>query len=98
MVLLKPSRVLISAAALLVEATFDCLDYEGKARKVGERWLVKGRGAYLPSLTEQVFGTVKAHTLTETKAIHVLATTNCKVPFFFFALGSNVLGCVRRGP
>eukprot|EP01127_Copromyxa_protea_P012127 TRINITY_DN3121_c0_g1_i1.p1 TRINITY_DN3121_c0_g1~~TRINITY_DN3121_c0_g1_i1.p1 ORF type:complete len:429 (-),score=58.84 TRINITY_DN3121_c0_g1_i1:23-1309(-) len=71
-VILKPDT------ALLVEATLDCLDYESNPRKVGEKWLVRGRGAYLPSLTEHVVSTVKSYTLTDTKAIWVTTTVNGK--------------------
>jgi len=69
--------ILYPDEALHLKALYDCRDYQGTKRRVGEKWFVTGRGAYLPSLQETVIGTVKAHVLTHTTALHVTATWNC---------------------
>lgn len=84
-VILKPDQgrsfqfVTLTPLALLLQATMNGVDYQGQERKVGEKWLAQGRGAYLPSLTEQVLSAVTAHTLTDTKAIHLQASASCIV-------------------
>eukprot|EP01126_Amoeba_proteus_P057935 TRINITY_DN7425_c0_g1_i1.p1 TRINITY_DN7425_c0_g1~~TRINITY_DN7425_c0_g1_i1.p1 ORF type:complete len:432 (-),score=79.51 TRINITY_DN7425_c0_g1_i1:78-1289(-) len=76
-VLLNPDQ------ALQVKAVGDCVDFQGKKRKLGEEWLVMGRGVYLPDVNEQVESTLSAHVLTDTKAIHVRAKAPCKDYFGF---------------
>jgi len=67
--------ILKSHQALKVRAIHDCKDYEGKNRKAGEEWLVRTKGAYLPSINEEVVGTINGRILTDSNALHVQAKT-----------------------
>jgi len=59
--------------ALLVKARNNSIDYEGNARKVGEEWLVRRVGAYLPNVEEEVLETKDAYVLTDRTALHLRA-------------------------
>jgi len=63
-----------SNCALKLRALRDCVDISGEERKVGEEWLVRQVGTYLPAVDEEVVTTLKAHILTEKKALHLRAT------------------------
>jgi major vault protein len=53
-------------------------DRTGVARKAGEEWLYEKRGAFIPTIDEDVLEVVTAAVLTEKKAIHVEALRNFK--------------------
>jgi major vault protein len=59
--------------ALLVKARNNTVDYEGNTRKVGEEWLVRRVGAYLPNVEEEVLETKDAYVLTDRTALHLRA-------------------------
>jgi len=60
-------------SALKLRARRACRDKYEINRRVGEEWLVREAGAYLPGVDEEVVETVKAIILTERSAIHVRA-------------------------
>lgn len=59
--------------ALKLRARRACVDKYGNQRRVGEEWLVRESGAYLPGVDEEIVETVKAIILTEKSALHVRA-------------------------
>ena len=59
--------------ALRLRARNRFVDRKGAQREVGEEWLVKSEGAYMPTVEEEVIGTVDAKILTDKDAIHVEA-------------------------
>eukprot|EP01100_Stratorugosa_tubuloviscum_P008165 TRINITY_DN33_c0_g1_i5.p1 TRINITY_DN33_c0_g1~~TRINITY_DN33_c0_g1_i5.p1 ORF type:complete len:840 (-),score=524.71 TRINITY_DN33_c0_g1_i5:245-2764(-) len=59
--------------ALKLRARRATIDYKGNARRAGEEWLVRDRGAYLPLVDEEVVETVRCHVLTDKKAVHLRA-------------------------
>jgi major vault protein len=66
--------------ALKLRARYECVDADGNKRLAGEEWLVGNDGAYLPNVDEEVVGTIAAHVLTPTTALHLRATntfTDC---------------------
>ena len=67
------AQIIVSNTALRLRATRRLRDRSGTDREVGEEWLVKTEGAYLPSVEEEVVGTVKAKVLTDTDAVHLEA-------------------------
>eukprot|EP01005_Ploeotia_sp_CARIB1_P000723 NODE_19_length_2774_cov_108.968644_g18_i0.p1 GENE.NODE_19_length_2774_cov_108.968644_g18_i0~~NODE_19_length_2774_cov_108.968644_g18_i0.p1 ORF type:complete len:859 (-),score=229.78 NODE_19_length_2774_cov_108.968644_g18_i0:196-2703(-) len=60
--------------ALKLRAKVECTDKNGVKRQVGEAWLIKAAGAYLPQVEEEVVGKVKARILTDQKALQLEAT------------------------
>jgi len=60
--------------ALRIRALRDCVDCNGTQRFVGEEWLVRTSGAYLPGTDETVVGTVKAIVLNPKIALQLVAT------------------------
>jgi major vault protein len=62
--------------ALKLRARIDCFDANGKKRVAGEQWLIRNSGAYLPDVTEEVLGTVKAVVLTPMTSLHLVATNS----------------------
>eukprot|EP00005_Dracoamoeba_jomungandri_P005800 CAMPEP_0174257670 /NCGR_PEP_ID=MMETSP0439-20130205/6780_1 /TAXON_ID=0 /ORGANISM="Stereomyxa ramosa, Strain Chinc5" /LENGTH=380 /DNA_ID=CAMNT_0015340861 /DNA_START=365 /DNA_END=1507 /DNA_ORIENTATION=+ len=69
------SHVLLPDEALLIQATQDFVDDEGRERKTGEKWLAQPKGAYLPHVHEQILDTVSPILLNEKTALHLRATT-----------------------
>jgi major vault protein len=67
-----------SNSALKLRALKDCTDVSGEERKVGEEWLVRQVGTYLPAVDEEVVSTMRAHILTEKKALHLRASKTYK--------------------
>jgi len=65
-------------SALKLRARRACRDKYEKNRRVGEEWLVREAGAYLPGVDEEVVETVKAIILTDRTAIHVRALRTFK--------------------
>jgi len=59
--------------ALRVRAKRNCIDSRKVERFAGEEWLVSTVGSYLPSVNEEILDTVRAHVLTDTKAIRLRA-------------------------
>jgi len=59
--------------AIKLRARRACLDKYEIHRKVGEEWLVRDVGAYLPGVDEEIVETVKAIILTDKTALHVRA-------------------------
>lgn len=59
--------------ALKLRARLDLVDASGVPRKVGEEYLVRTVGAYIPDVNEEIVATVKAIVLTEKKALHLRA-------------------------
>lgn len=68
-------------SALRLRAKKAFTDRGGASREVGEEWLVKSEGAYLPSVEEEVVGLVDAKVLTDKNAIHVEALRSFKDNF-----------------
>jgi major vault protein len=67
--------------ALQLRARKATKDFGGVPRAAGEEWLVRKPGAYLPYVDEEIVQTVKAHILTEKKALHLRATKTYKDVF-----------------
>lgn len=67
------AQVIKANTALRLRARFAFVDREGKRREVGEEWLVRQEGAFLPCVEEEVVGTVDAKVLTDKDAIHLEA-------------------------
>jgi major vault protein len=59
--------------ALKLRARLEMTDAHGKNRKVGEEWLVRTEGAYLPSVHEELVELVDAFIITDKKALHLRA-------------------------
>lgn len=64
--------------ALRIQALKELIDHKGNKRVAGEVWQVTDQGAYLPGVYEYVMDRVYASVLTDTKAIHLRATTTFK--------------------
>jgi len=62
--------------AIKLRARRKLVDQNGTERQAGEEWLVRNAGAYLPGVDEEVVETVKAHVLTDKKALHLKAKRN----------------------
>jgi len=62
--------------ALKLRARRRLADSENNQRQAGEEWLIRNPGAYLPGVDEEVVETVKAHVLTDKKALHLRAKRN----------------------
>ena len=67
------AHVIKSNNALRLRARRSFTDRGGVNRDVGEEWLVRTEGAYLPGVEEEVVGTVEALVLTDKEAIHLEA-------------------------
>jgi len=67
-VVIKPNQ------ALKLRARKETTDRTGKKRQAGEEWLYRKTGAYLPGVDEENVETMSAYTLTDKKALHLLAT------------------------
>jgi len=59
--------------ALKLRARRQLIDSEGVERAAGEEWLVKRPGAYMPNVDEEIIDTIRAHTITDKKALHLRA-------------------------
>lgn len=68
--ILKPNQ------ALKLRAKEDCIDWQGKHRTVGEEWLVRKEGAYLPDVNEILVEVITFSVLEEGTALHLRATRN----------------------
>ena len=66
-IIIKPNE------ALRLRARQNCIDRLGNKRRVGEEWLVREEGAYLPSVDEEVLDIIEAYVLTEKTAWHLRA-------------------------
>eukprot|EP01061_Rhynchopus_euleeides_P015164 TRINITY_DN259_c0_g1_i3.p1 TRINITY_DN259_c0_g1~~TRINITY_DN259_c0_g1_i3.p1 ORF type:complete len:847 (+),score=466.52 TRINITY_DN259_c0_g1_i3:59-2599(+) len=73
--LIKPNE------ALRLRALVSFTDRMGVARRAAEEYLVSEEGAYLPSVEEEVVGTVEARVLTDRKAVEVEAVFDHKDQF-----------------
>ena len=58
----------------MVRAKRSLHDHENIERVAGQRWLIRKEGAYFPSVDEEVIEMLKAHILTDKKAIQLSAT------------------------
>jgi major vault protein len=67
------AQVIRPNTALRLRAKKRFNDRSKVGREVGEEWLVKSEGAYLPTVEEEVVGFVNAKVLTDKDAIHVEA-------------------------
>lgn len=72
------AQVIRPNTALRLRAKKGFTDRTKVAREVGEEWLVKTEGAYLPTVEEEVVGFVNAKVLTDKDAIHVEALRSFK--------------------
>jgi major vault protein len=72
------ARLIKTNESLKLRAKRELTDGKGKLRKAGEEWLVRDEGAYMPGVYEDVVGVVKATVLTDSKALHLLATKSFK--------------------
>lgn len=70
-------RIIKHGEALRLKAKQGLIDKKGKNRVTSEQWLIRDPGAYLPGAYEEVLGVEKAHTLTETTALHMRAKQTC---------------------
>ena len=61
-------------SALRLRAARQFTDRSGAKRLLGEEWLVKTNGAYLPTVEEEVVGEVVAKVLTDRDALHLEAS------------------------
>jgi major vault protein len=59
--------------ALRIKAKADFTDGDGEEHYLGQEWLVRTEGSYLPGVYEQVVRTERALTLTLNKALHIRA-------------------------
>jgi len=64
--------------ALKLRARRRMKDVTGTVREAGEEWLHRSPGAYLPGVDEEIVETVKAHVLTDKKALHLRAIRTFK--------------------
>ncbi len=62
--------VLEESSALLLIATEDCEDSQGK-HKAGERWMVQGPGDYIPPVGSKIVETRKAMPLDKNEGIYI---------------------------
>ena len=67
------ATVLCGDQGLKLRARNKCVDCNGIARRVGEEWLYRGTGTYLPAVDEEVLEVVTAYTLTDRVALHIRA-------------------------
>jgi major vault protein len=67
------AQVIKPNQALKLRATRQFTDRNEIERQVGEEWLVKDQGSFLPSVYEQVVGRLSARVLTEKRALHLKA-------------------------
>lgn len=67
------AQIIKANTALRLRARCQFTDRSGVAREVGEEWLVRKEGAYLPEVGEEVVGFQDAKVLTEKDAIHLEA-------------------------
>jgi major vault protein len=70
---LVKATVIKPNSALKLRARRACKDKYGNNRRVGEEWLVREVGAYLPGVDEEIVETVKAIILTDKSALHLRA-------------------------
>ena len=68
------AQIIKPNSALRLRAARTFTDRTGTPRLLGEEWLVKTPGAYLPSVEEEVVSTVEAKVLTDRDAIHLEAS------------------------
>ena len=61
-------------SALRLRATREFSDRTKAPRLLGDEWLVRTAGAYLPDVEEEIVGTVDAKVLTDRDALHLEAT------------------------
>ena len=59
--------------ALKLVAIRDTKDHKGNLRKVGEEWLIREAGSYLPDVDEKVVEMVKGEVLTDKQCLHLTA-------------------------
>jgi len=67
------AQIIKANSALRLRARAKFTDRNGMPREVGEEWLVRSEGAYMPSVEEDVVGFVDAKVLTEKDALHLEA-------------------------
>ena len=67
------AQIIKANTALKLRARARFTDRAGVTREVGEEWLVRKDGAYLPAVEEEVLGSVEAKVLTEKDALHLEA-------------------------
>lgn len=65
------AQVIKPNQALKLNALRKLVDGKGVDRMVGEQWLVREQGSYLPGVYEQVVQLVRARVLTEKRALHL---------------------------
>eukprot|EP00730_Choanoeca_flexa_P005763 TRINITY_DN12017_c0_g1_i4.p2 TRINITY_DN12017_c0_g1~~TRINITY_DN12017_c0_g1_i4.p2 ORF type:complete len:845 (+),score=302.06 TRINITY_DN12017_c0_g1_i4:131-2665(+) len=70
------STIIMPNQALKLRALKECKDRLGNSHVVGEEYIIKEVGAYLPGVYEQVIETVDAHVLTDKDALHMRALRN----------------------
>jgi major vault protein len=70
------SQLIAKDHALKLQARNTFTDRDGTARKLGEEWLVRKAGAYLPSVNEKVLGVVTPNYILPTRALHLRAVDN----------------------
>eukprot|EP00045_Choanoeca_perplexa_P012354 m.134508 g.134508 ORF g.134508 m.134508 type:complete len:850 (-) comp15975_c0_seq1:295-2844(-) len=67
------STIIMPNQALKLRALKECKDRLGNSHVVGEEYLIKEVGAYLPGVYEEVLEIVNAHVLTDKDALHMRA-------------------------
>eukprot|EP00759_Apiculatamorpha_spiralis_P023249 PhF_6_TR27128/c3_g2_i2/m.39558/K17266/MVP; major vault protein len=68
------AQIIKPNSALRLRARVQFTDRKGAKREVGEEWIVKDEGAYMPQVEEEVVGTVEAKVLTDKVALRLEAT------------------------
>lgn len=72
------AEVIKPNTAIKLMATRDTLDYKKNQRAVGEEWLIRETGSYLPDVDEKVMETIKGNVLTDKISLHLNALRNFK--------------------
>lgn len=77
------AEVIKPNTALKLSAIRDTKDHKGVDRKVGEEWLIRETGSYLPEVNEKVVETVKGHVITDKISLHLMAERKFKDVYGF---------------
>lgn len=72
------AEVIKPNTALKMVAIRDTKDAKGIERKVGEEWLIRESGSYLPDVNEKVIETIKVQVITDKICLHLMAERRFK--------------------
>jgi len=68
------AQIISKDHGLKLQARTTFTDNDGNERKLGQEWIVRTEGAYLPSVNEKVVGPITPQYLLDTRALHLRAT------------------------